>query len=105
MTRILFAIALNAGLPGLGNAAGLDAYSVGFGLGAPARQTPLGFGQMRILSRPWLAKRKFARPTLEPMVTSGPYRIESVDIGRAISYARVADYWGRDLPVNRGMNN
>ena len=25
--------------------------------------------------------------------------------GQTIEYERVADYWGRDLPVNRGQNN
>jgi microcin C transport system substrate-binding protein len=69
------------------------------------RQLPLVVGQMPILSRIWFAKRKFDRPSLEAMVTSGPYRIASFEPGRSITYQRVADYWGRDLPVNRGMNN
>jgi microcin C transport system substrate-binding protein len=69
------------------------------------RQLPLVVGHMPILSRAWFAKRRFDRPTLEPLLTSGPYRVAAVDPGRSITYERVKDYWGRDLPVNRGMNN
>ena len=39
-----------------------------------------------------------------PSVGSGPYRV--VDYGRShVVYERVPDYWGRDLPVNRGRYN
>ena len=87
------------------SAEALDDHTVRFRLRDPDRQMPLVVGQMPILSRAWFAKRTFARQSLEPMVTSGPYRVAAVDVGRSITYARVADYWGRDLPVNRGMNN
>ena len=36
---------------------------------------------------------------------SGPYVIESVDLSRRIVLARNPDYWGRDLPINKGRNN
>lgn len=41
----------------------------------------------------------------EPEVYEGAYRIESVDLGRSITYKRVEDYWAADLPVNRGLHN
>jgi microcin C transport system substrate-binding protein len=54
----------------------------------------------------WTANgRDISKTTLEPPLGSGPYRIKSVDAGRSIVYERVADYWGRDLPVNRGLYN
>ena len=43
--------------------------------------------------------------TLEPPLTSGPYRVKEIDPGRAITYERVADYWARDLPIKRGLHN
>ncbi len=43
--------------------------------------------------------------TLEPPLTSGPYRVKDLDPGRSITYERVEGYWGRDLPINRGLNN
>ena len=54
----------------------------------------------------WTAEgRDIAKTTLEPPLGSGPYRIRSVDAGRSITYERVADYWGKDLAVNRGQHN
>ena len=43
--------------------------------------------------------------TLTPPLGSGPYRIAAVEKGRFVRYERVTDYWGRDLPVNRGRFN
>ena len=36
---------------------------------------------------------------------SGPYRVIDVDPGRSITYESVKDYWGPNLPVNRGHYN
>ena len=49
--------------------------------------------------------REFDKTTLEPPLGSGPYRVESVEPGRSITYERVKDWWGADLPVNSGRNN
>ena len=43
--------------------------------------------------------------TLTPPLSSGPYRVKRLEAGRSITYERVADYWGRDLPIKRGLNN
>ncbi len=54
----------------------------------------------------WTANgRDISKTTLEPPLGSGPYRIKTVDAGRSITYERVADYWGRDLPTSRGFHN
>ena len=45
------------------------------------------------------------RVTLEPPLGSGPYRIAEVSQGRYIRFERVPDYWGRDIPVNKGRFN
>ncbi|HZH26652.1 MAG TPA: extracellular solute-binding protein [Azospirillaceae bacterium] len=49
--------------------------------------------------------RDIASGTLEPLLTSGPYRIAGVDAGRSLSFERVRDYWGANLPVNVGRYN
>jgi microcin C transport system substrate-binding protein len=36
---------------------------------------------------------------------SGPYRVKTFEAGRYITYERVKDFWGADLPVNVGVNN
>lgn len=73
--------------------------------GGENRELPLIVGQMPVLPQHYWEEREFDRTTLEPPLGSGPYRIAGVDPGRAIIYARVDDYWGRDLPVNRGRHN
>ena len=58
-----------------------------------------------IFSRQWGDGLAFDQVALQEPITSGPYRIESVDFGKAISFRRLEDYWGRDLAVRRGMFN
>lgn len=69
------------------------------------RELPLIVGQMQILSKAYWSGREFDKTTLESPLGSGPYRIESFEPGRYISYRRVEDYWAADLPVNVGQNN
>lgn len=69
------------------------------------RELPMILGQLPVLPRHWWAERDFTAGSLEPPLGSGPYRVERVAPGRSVSYARVDDYWGKDLPVNRGFNN
>jgi len=69
------------------------------------RELPLILGQLPVLPQHWWAEREFSSGSLEPPLGSGPYRIEQVQPGRSIRYARVEDYWGKDLPVNRGFYN
>jgi microcin C transport system substrate-binding protein len=69
------------------------------------RELPLIVGQMPVLPKAWWAARDFERTTFEPPLGSGPYRVESVDRGRSITYRRVRDYWAAHLPVNAGRFN
>ena len=67
--------------------------------------TPLVLADLPVLPAHYWAARDPALTTLEPPLTSGPYRIKSYDIGRKVTYERVPNYWGRNLPVNRGRWN
>ena len=69
------------------------------------RELPLITGQLPVLPKHYWESRDFEKTTLEPPLGSGPYRVESFDTGRSVTLVRVDDYWGRDLPVNRGQNN
>lgn len=76
------------------------------------RELPSIVGSLPVLSRQyWEGKdvngetRDISRGTTEIPLGSGPYRIKDVDIGRSITYERVADWWARDLPVARGQWN
>jgi microcin C transport system substrate-binding protein len=50
-------------------------------------------------------KRDFSKSNLEIPLGSGPYKVAEVKAGRSIRYERVKDWWGEDLPVNRGFYN
>ncbi|MFQ5973087.1 MAG: extracellular solute-binding protein [Alphaproteobacteria bacterium] len=69
------------------------------------RELPLIAGQLPILPRHYWESRDFEKTTLEPPLGSGPYRITEFEAGRFIVTERVEDYWGKDLPVNRGQYN
>lgn len=69
------------------------------------KELPLILGQMPILPKHYWAKRDFSAPGMEIPVSSGPYKPVRIEPGRSITFARVENYWGRNLPVNRGMHN
>nr|WP_131576182.1 extracellular solute-binding protein [Paracoccus nototheniae] len=69
------------------------------------RELPLLMGLRPILKQAQWAGKDFADSTLEPPIGSGAYVIDRVDPGRAITFRRNPDYWGRDLPLMAGVNN
>lgn len=69
------------------------------------REMPLIIGLMPVLPRHRIDPDQFEKTTLVPPVGSGPYTVAKVDPGKSITYKRDPDYWGRDLPVNRGHYN
>ena len=76
------------------------------------RELPQIVGQLMILPKHWWTAngpdgkpRDITQGSLEIPLGSGAYRMKGFVPGRSVSYERVADYWGRDLPVNVGKNN
>ncbi|HBM08796.1 MAG TPA: hypothetical protein DD403_11945, partial [Pseudomonas sp.] len=69
------------------------------------RELPLILGQLPVLPKHWWADKDFASGSMEAPLGSGPYRIERAEAGRSVRYARVEDYWGKNLAVNRGFYN
>lgn len=69
------------------------------------RESTAAISLMTVLPRHYWADREFNKTTLEPPLGSGPYRISKLDAGRNLTYERVKDYWGKDLPVNLGRYN
>lgn len=70
-------------------------------------ELPLILSQMAILPKHfWIAEgMDFASTSLDAPLGSGPYAVEKVDAGRSITYKRRADYWAKDLPINKGKFN
>ena len=84
----------------------VDAHTVRFDFtGALTRDLPLVAAGLPILSKAYYATREFDQTTLDPPLGSGPYKIGEFNQGSFVSYRRREDYWGKDLPVNRGRFN
>ena len=76
------------------------------------RELPSIAGEVPVLAKHWWEgkdaqgnKRDVTATTLEIPLGSGPYRIKEFVAGRSVVLERVADYWGKDIPVNVGQNN
>ena len=73
--------------------------------GKQSARTILDVATYPILSKAHFERIPFDSSRMEAPLGSGPYRVGPVRPGQTVEYERVADYWGRDLPVNRGMYN
>lgn len=83
-----------------------DPLTVRFDLtGANDRELPLILGLMPVLPRHAVDPATFEETSMSPPVGSGPYRVTAVKPGASLTLTRNPDYWGRDLPVNRGLWN
>src|ERR1700712_4777925 len=83
-----------------------DPLTVRFDLGgAPDRELPLILALMPVLPRHAVDPETFEETTMTGPVGSGPYRVGAVRPGASVTLTRNPDYWGRDLPANRGLWN
>lgn len=71
----------------------------------PDRELALLMGMRPVLKKAQWEGKDFTVSSLEVPVGSGPYVVDSFEPGRYISFRRNPDYWGRDLAINRGLNN
>jgi microcin C transport system substrate-binding protein len=72
---------------------------------AQNREAPLSIGEMPVLSKTYWSGRDFEKTTLDVPLGNGPYKIDSFEPGRSITFTRVKDYWAKDLPMRRGTEN
>jgi peptide/nickel transport system substrate-binding protein len=80
--------------------------SVRFDLaGADDRELPLILGLMPVLAKHTIDPETFENTSFEPMRGSGPYTITAVKPGTSVTFTRDKNYWGRGLPINRGLWN
>ncbi len=68
-------------------------------------ELPMIIAVVRVLSKAQLEKIDFSDSGLNVIMGSGPYKVANIDQGRSITYQRNPDYWGKDLPVNKGHYN
>ena len=73
--------------------------------GANDRELPLTLAIMPVLSSAHTDAEHFEDQTLQIPVASGPYRVAEVKPGERLVLERDPNYWGRDLPISRGLYN
>ncbi|RMD89566.1 MAG: ABC transporter substrate-binding protein [Alphaproteobacteria bacterium] len=75
--------------------------------GIPTRDLPETVGTLPVFSKAhYLANnRDFEESSLEPLLGSGPYVLDRMEVGQTIVYRKDPDWWGADLPINRGRYN
>ena len=84
----------------------LDDSTIRFDFGGVRdRELPLILGLMPILPKHAVNAATFEDTSLTPPLGSGPYRVTAVKPGTSVTLTRDPNYWGKDLPVNRGLWN
>ncbi|MEL7470474.1 MAG: extracellular solute-binding protein [Pseudomonadota bacterium] len=79
--------------------------AVRFDLVGGNRELPLILGLRPILKKAQFEGVSFADQDQVTLIGSGPYMIDQAEPARHITFRRNPDWWGADLPVNRGLNN
>ena len=69
------------------------------------RELPLILGLMPVLARHAVNPATFEETSFQTPLGSGPYVVSQVDPGKSVTLKRDPNYWGRDLPINRGLWN
>lgn len=87
----------------------LDDYTVKFTFAedSPQRGRVSQMANALVMSKAWFERTgaRLDESGLEVSPGTGEYMIDEVDPGRKITYVRNPDYWGADLPINRGRGN
>lgn len=79
--------------------------SVRFDFSEADKELPLVIGLRPILKQADWEGQDFSASSLRVPVGSGPYEVGAFEPGRFIDLERDPDWWGRDLPINRGLHN
>ncbi|AWC25746.1 Nickel-binding periplasmic protein precursor [Aminobacter sp. MSH1] len=90
----------------LKEAKALDAHTLRLSFdGQQSDRTVLDIATYPIPAKAFFEANPFDGSQLKAPLGSGPYKVGRVSPGQTIEFERVADYWGRDLPINRGLYN
>ena len=82
-----------------------DDHTVTFHQESGDRELPMIVGLMPILPKAAWQGKDFSQTTLTPMIGSGPYVTDAIKAGETITYRKNPDYWGKNIPLNKGVWN
>ena len=82
-----------------------DEHTIVFTQDKGDRELPMIIGLMPILSKKSWEGKTFDESSLNPIIGSGPYVFGDVKPGEQITYKKNPDYWGKNLPISKGLWN
>jgi len=83
----------------------LNRLTVRFNFKKTNRELHLTIGEMPVFSPAWAGNKPFDKTDRTKPISSGPYIVDSYNLGKSIRYVRNPHYWARNLPVRKGMFN
>ncbi len=83
----------------------VDPYTVRADFKRKNHELKLIICQLPVFSRKWGGGKPFDKVVLDVPLASGPYVVDSFDLGKRITYRRNPNYWGNEHPTRRGMFN
>jgi microcin C transport system substrate-binding protein len=78
-----------------------------FKAGVPWRDMPAEVGSLPVMSKAHYEANglDLAEDSLVPMMGTGQYVLDSMDVGKTVTYRSNPDYWGFDHPLSVGQGN
>ena len=87
----------------------LDPYRVKFTFspGTNFRDMPAQAGGLTIISKAYYEanKQDLEESSLKPLLGTGAYALDTMNVGQQVVYKRNPDYWAQNLPLGLGRNN
>lgn len=73
--------------------------------GSENKELPMILAQFSIFSAKDWEGKEFDKPTLEVPLGSGPYQVKDFQVNKFVELQKNPNYWGKNLPTQRGFNN
>jgi microcin C transport system substrate-binding protein len=83
----------------------LDTLRVKFTLPKGDKALIVSLSGLVVLPKKFWATHKLSEPLTEAPLGSGAYTLKDFKMGQYLVYERLKNYWGMDLPVNKGQLN
>ena len=70
-----------------------------------SRELPIILGDFPIFSKAHMANKDFNKIGLDLPLGCGPYKVKSFKVGQTVTYERIKNWWGENLPIHKGRFN